>query len=43
LFSSGWPKALASDWLQQARRHLEVKQALEIAEREATAQNLSAV
>ncbi|BGP30608.1 MICOS complex subunit mic60 [Rhodotorula toruloides] len=39
----GWPKALASDWLQQARKHLEVKQALEIAEREATAQNLSAV
>ncbi|BGP06559.1 MICOS complex subunit mic60 [Rhodotorula toruloides] len=39
----GWPKALASDWLQQARKHLEVKQALEVAEREATAQNLSAV
>ncbi|GJN87177.1 hypothetical protein Rhopal_000122-T1 [Rhodotorula paludigena] len=39
----GWPKALASDWLKQARSHLEVKQALEIAEREATAENLKAV
>ncbi|KAI7862066.1 mitochondrial inner membrane protein-domain-containing protein [Spinellus fusiger] len=25
----GWPKTLASDWLMAARRHLEVKQALE--------------
>ncbi|OZJ04470.1 hypothetical protein BZG36_02689 [Bifiguratus adelaidae] len=25
----GWPKILASDWLEEARRHLEVKQALE--------------
>lgn len=29
---TGWPKKLAMDWIQAARRHLEVKQALEIAE-----------
>jgi len=29
---TGWPKKLATDWIQAARRHLEVKQALEIAE-----------
>ncbi|GAA6031789.1 hypothetical protein JCM8097_001991 [Rhodosporidiobolus ruineniae] len=40
---TGWPKALAADWLKQARNHLEVKQALEIAEREATAESLKAV
>ncbi|GAA5921460.1 hypothetical protein JCM3775_003060 [Rhodotorula graminis] len=40
---SGWPKALASDWLKQARSHLAVKQALEVAEREATAENLKAI
>ncbi|TNY22376.1 mitochondrial inner membrane protein Mitofilin [Rhodotorula diobovata] len=40
---SGWPKALAADWLQQARSHLAVKQALEVAEREATAENLKAI
>ncbi|GAA6053825.1 hypothetical protein JCM3770_004736 [Rhodotorula araucariae] len=40
---TGWPKALAADWLRQARSHLEVKQALEIAEREATAENLKAI
>ncbi|CAM0142817.1 hypothetical protein VKS41_002619 [Umbelopsis sp. WA50703] len=28
----GWPKKLATDWIKAARRHLEVKQALEIAE-----------
>ncbi|GAA5887389.1 hypothetical protein JCM6882_002514 [Rhodosporidiobolus microsporus] len=39
----GWPKALAADWLNQARNHLEVKQALEIAEREATAESLKAI
>lgn len=27
---SGWPKKLAMDWIQAARRHLEVKQALEV-------------
>lgn len=27
---SGWPKRLAQDWIQSARRHLEVKQALEV-------------
>ena len=30
LARAGWPKALASDWLKQARSHLEVKQALEV-------------
>ncbi|GAA5858499.1 hypothetical protein JCM8547_007333 [Rhodosporidiobolus lusitaniae] len=40
---TGWPKTLAADWLKQARNHLEVKQALEIAEREATAEGLKAV
>lgn len=32
---SGWPKILARDWLQASRRHLEVRQALQIAEAEA--------
>lgn len=27
---NGWPKRLAADWIQAARRHLEVKQALEV-------------
>jgi hypothetical protein len=27
---TGWPKALAADWLKQARQHLEVKQALDV-------------
>ncbi|ORX51927.1 hypothetical protein DM01DRAFT_1336922 [Hesseltinella vesiculosa] len=27
---SGWPKHLAADWLDAARRHLEIKQALDI-------------
>jgi mitofilin len=27
---TGWPKRLALDWLDAARRHLEVKQALEV-------------
>jgi mitofilin len=27
---SGWPKRLAKDWMEAARRHLEVKQALEV-------------
>lgn len=30
-----WPKRLAQDWIQSARRHLEVKQALEVAETQA--------
>ncbi|KAI9313299.1 mitochondrial inner membrane protein Mitofilin [Dichotomocladium elegans] len=29
---SGWPKRLANDWIEAARHHLEVKQALEVAE-----------
>ncbi|KAF7721504.1 Formation of crista junctions protein 1 [Apophysomyces ossiformis] len=32
----GWPKTLALDWLDAARRHLEVKQALEIMRTQAT-------
>ncbi|GAA5881451.1 hypothetical protein JCM16303_005657 [Sporobolomyces ruberrimus] len=40
---TGWPKALASDWLKAARIHLEVKLALEVAEREATAESLKAL
>ncbi|GAA93758.1 hypothetical protein E5Q_00404 [Mixia osmundae IAM 14324] len=36
----GWPKILARDWLEAARRHLEVKQALEVAETEATLESL---
>ncbi|KAL8286452.1 hypothetical protein RQP46_004469 [Phenoliferia psychrophenolica] len=39
----GWPKALASDWLNSARRHLEVKLALEVAEGQATAETLKAL
>lgn len=31
----GWPKILARDWLEAARRHLEVRQALQVAEAEA--------
>lgn len=31
----GWPKILARDWLEAARRHLEVRQALQIVEAEA--------
>ncbi|KAI8091466.1 glucose-6-phosphate dehydrogenase [Gilbertella persicaria] len=27
---TGWPKRLAQDWIQSARRHLEVKQALQV-------------
>ena len=32
---TGWPKILARDWLVAARRHLEVRQALQVAEAEA--------
>jgi len=32
---TGWPKILARDWLEAARKHLEVKQALEVIETEA--------
>lgn len=39
----GWPKALSKDWLNQARSHLEVKQALEVAEAEVTAGALKAI
>lgn len=39
----GWPKKIASDWLDSARQHLEVRQALEIAEGEATAESLKAL
>lgn len=30
----GWPKHLAADWLDAARRHLEIKQALEVSKRD---------
>lgn len=30
LSGTGWPKALAKDWLKAARNHLEVKLALEV-------------
>lgn len=36
----GWPKKLASDWLREARRSLEVKQALEVVATEATLESL---
>ncbi|KAI7874756.1 hypothetical protein K492DRAFT_211360 [Lichtheimia hyalospora FSU 10163] len=29
---TGWPKRLACDWIEAARRHLEIKQALQVAE-----------
>jgi mitofilin len=32
----GWPKKLAEDWLREARRRLEVQQALEVVGAEAT-------
>lgn len=32
---TGWPKILARDWLEAARRHLEVRQALQVVEAEA--------
>jgi len=32
---TGWPKILARDWLEASRRHLEVRQALQVAEAEA--------
>ncbi|KAI9308820.1 mitochondrial inner membrane protein Mitofilin [Cunninghamella echinulata] len=37
---SGWPKRLAVDWIQAAREHLEVKQALEIVETHVILSNL---
>ncbi|OBZ83576.1 MICOS complex subunit MIC60 [Choanephora cucurbitarum] len=37
---TGWPKRLAQDWIQSARRHLEVKQALEVAETQAVLSSL---
>ncbi|CAO3627292.1 unnamed protein product [Mucor hiemalis] len=33
---TGWPKRLSLDWLDEARRHLEVKQALEIMKSQAS-------
>ncbi|OAV97877.1 hypothetical protein PTTG_07316 [Puccinia triticina 1-1 BBBD Race 1] len=36
----GWPKVLARDWLQAARRHLELHQAIQVIEAEATLQSL---
>ncbi|KAI8999482.1 mitochondrial inner membrane protein Mitofilin [Gaertneriomyces semiglobifer] len=39
----GWPKRLANDWLTQARRHVEVKQALEVMETHLSLLSLGAV
>ena len=36
----GWPGKLASDWLREARRKLEVQQALEVVMTEATLESL---
>lgn len=33
---TGWPKRLAKDWMEAARRHLEVKQALEVKKKRLT-------
>ena len=37
---NGWPKILARDWLVAARKHLEVRQALQIVEAEASLKTL---
>ncbi|RIB02442.1 mitochondrial inner membrane protein [Gigaspora rosea] len=37
----GWPKKLANDWIISARNHLEVKQAIEVIETQATLSCLS--
>jgi len=37
---NGWPKVLAHDWLQAARKHLELHQAIQVIEAEATLQSL---
>ncbi|KAI8874865.1 hypothetical protein K501DRAFT_234498 [Backusella circina FSU 941] len=37
---SGWPKRLAKSWIESARHHLEIKQALEIAETQAVLMSL---
>ncbi|KAI8339757.1 mitochondrial inner membrane protein-domain-containing protein [Chlamydoabsidia padenii] len=36
----GWPKHLANDWLEAARRHLEIKQALDIMRSQAVLNSL---
>ncbi|CAG8732387.1 13922_t:CDS:2 [Dentiscutata erythropus] len=37
----GWPKKLANDWIISARNHLEIKQAIEVIETQATLSCLS--
>ncbi|KAA1094508.1 Formation of crista junctions protein 1 [Puccinia graminis f. sp. tritici] len=37
---NGWPKVLTRDWLQMARRHLELNQAIQFIEAKATLQSL---
>ncbi|ORZ18685.1 mitochondrial inner membrane protein-domain-containing protein [Absidia repens] len=37
----GWPKHLTSDWLDAARRHLEIKQALDVMRTQAVLNSLS--
>ncbi|CAI2165093.1 10230_t:CDS:2 [Funneliformis geosporum] len=39
----GWPKKLAEDWIKAARNHLEIKQAIEVIETQATLSSLSVV
>ncbi|RIA97670.1 mitochondrial inner membrane protein Mitofilin [Glomus cerebriforme] len=39
----GWPKKLAKDWIKAARNHLEIKQAIEVIETQATLSSLSVV
>ncbi|CAH7678678.1 mitochondrial inner membrane protein Mitofilin, partial [Phakopsora pachyrhizi] len=37
---TGWPKVLAKDWIDAARRHLELQQAIQVIEAEAKFQSL---
>ncbi|GBB95012.1 hypothetical protein RclHR1_02460032 [Rhizophagus clarus] len=39
----GWPKKLAEDWIKAAKNHLEIKQAIEVIETQATLSSLSIV
>ncbi|RHZ44764.1 hypothetical protein Glove_709g15 [Diversispora epigaea] len=39
----GWPKKLAEDWIKSAKEHLEVKQAIEVIEIQATLSSLSVI
>ncbi|CAG8626655.1 958_t:CDS:2, partial [Acaulospora morrowiae] len=39
----GWPKRLAEDWIKSAKNHLEVKQAIEVIEAQATLSSISVI